>query len=428
MAVALETILRLVILLGILILVHELGHFILAKLVGIRVERFSLGFPPRLFGRKLGETDYCISLVPLGGYVKMSGMIDESMDKDSIKGEPWEFMSKPIYQRFMVIVAGPAMNILLAILIFSAITYFSGLRESLGVAVGKVSSATVAEVTGLQPGDNLLMINQQPVKTWNDVAKLVKKPGMITVTFARNGKTLSSSFASVYLDSVKHSWPPIVGSLQRDFPGMKAGLKEGDRIVAIDGRPIRTWDDLTEIVHASPDKKLTVEWERNGELMKAEIVPKREKFQGQEIGLIGIGNAVLEKPVGLFQSVAHGASYTWWIVGQIGYSVKMIINGEQPFKEAFAGPIMIAKLAKDSAAEGESNFIAFMAFLSLNLGLLNLLPVPVLDGGHLVFLAIEAIIRRPISPKVKLVIQQIGMALIIALMLFVIINDIKRWQ
>ena len=128
MGVFLETGIRLIILLGILIFIHELGHFIFAKLVGIRVERFSLGFPPRLFGKKIGETDYCISLIPLGGYVKMSGMIDESMDKDAIKGEPWEFMSKPIYQRFMVIFAGPAMNILLAILIFGMISYFSGLR------------------------------------------------------------------------------------------------------------------------------------------------------------------------------------------------------------------------------------------------------------------------------------------------------------
>ena len=138
------------------------------------------------------------------------------------------------------------------------------------------------------------------------------------------------------------------------------------------------------------------------------------------------GTRVQEKQINLFQSITYGASYSWQITRLIGQSLNMIITGQQDFKEAFAGPIMIAKLAKDSAREGESNFIAFIAFLSLNLGLLNLLPIPVLDGGHIVFLLIEAIIRRPISPKAKLVIQQIGMALIIALMLFVIINDIRR--
>jgi len=148
-----EAILRLIIGLGILVFVHELGHFILAKLVGIRVDRFSLGFPPRMIGKKIGETDYCISWIPLGGYVKMAGMIDESLDKDAIKGEPWEFMSKPIYQRFLVIFAGPVMNILLAILLFGGIAYIMGLKEPLGVTVGEIKSQKIITETSLQPGD-----------------------------------------------------------------------------------------------------------------------------------------------------------------------------------------------------------------------------------------------------------------------------------
>ena len=422
-----EMIIRLIILLGILIFIHELGHFILAKLVGIRVERFSLGFPPRLFGKKIGETDYCISLTPLGGYVKMSGMIDESMDKDSIKGEPWEFMSKPIYQRFMVIVAGPAMNIVLAILIFAGITYFSGIREGMGVVAGKMSSANVMAVTRLQPGDNITHINDQPVKTWNEVEKLLNKQEEVAVKFDRDGQTYSSKFSSAYFDSMGHTWVPVVGELQRDFPGIRAGLQVGDRITAIDGNQIKTWEDLTAIIHASPGDSLTIEWTRNDQLMSAVIVPRGEKLQGKNMGFIGISYPVVTKEINLVKSIIHGANYAWWITEQIGYSIKMIFTGVLPFKEAFAGPVMIAKIAKDSADQGESSFIAFMALLSLNLGLLNLLPIPVLDGGHIVFLIIEAVIRRPISPKVKLVIQQVGMAIIIALMLFVIINDIKRW-
>jgi len=421
-----EAVIRLIIGLGILVFIHELGHFILAKIVGIRVERFSLGFPPRIIGKKIGDTDYCISGIPLGGYVKMAGMIDESLDKDSIKGEPWEFMSKPIYQRFLVILAGPAMNILLAILLFGTIAYIVGLKESMGVSVGEIESSKIAVETTLQPGDNIISINDQPVKKWSDVELLARKMDNITVTYERDGQTSSTTFLSTYIDSVERTLPPVVGSLQPDFPGIKAGLQIGDRIIAIDGRPIRTWTELTEVIHASAEKQLTIEWVRDGQSMSAEMTPRKEMLQNKEIGLIGISYPILEKKINFFQSMIHGVNYSWHITRLIGYSLNMIITGKQSFKEAFAGPIMIAKLAKDSAREGESNFIAFIAFLSLNLGLLNLLPIPVLDGGHIIFLAIEAVIRRPISPKAKLVIQQIGMALIIALMLFVIINDIRR--
>ncbi|UCE05801.1 MAG: RIP metalloprotease RseP [bacterium] len=424
-----EAVLRLIIGLGILVFVHELGHFILAKLVGIRVDRFSLGFPPRMIGKKIGDTDYCISWIPLGGYVKMAGMIDESLDKDSIKGEPWEFMSKPIYQRFLVILAGPVMNIALAILLFGGIAYIVGLKEPLGVSVGKIESQKIMAETTLQPGDMITSINNQPVKTWADVEPFILKKDDIAVRYERGGQVFEATFLSTYFDSIEKSLPPVVGGLRQDFPGFKAGLQVGDRIVAIDGKPIATWSELTEVIHGSSEDPLTVEWLRDGLTKSAVITPRRENLQGKEIGLIGISYPVQEKEIGLFLSIVYGANYSWQITRLIGYSLKLIITGQQDFKEAFAGPIMIAKLAKDSAREGESNFIAFIAFLSLNLGLLNLLPIPVLDGGHIVFLLIEAIIRRPISPKAKLIIQQIGMALIIALMLFVIINDIRRvWQ
>jgi len=421
-----EALLRLIIGLGILVFIHELGHFILAKLVGIRVERFSLGFPPRIFGKKIGDTDYCVSWIPLGGYVKMAGMIDESLDKDSIKGEPWEFMSKPIYQRFLVILAGPVMNILLAIVVFGAIAFFLGFKEPLGVSIGKIASQNIVNMTKLQPGDMIISINDQPIKTWSEAESFIQTKNEIKVTVDREGQTYTTSFAAALLDSVEKFYPAVIGSLQDDSPANAAGLQIGDRIVAINGNPIKTWTDLTEVIHASPEQKLVIEWERNGQLSSAEIIPRRQKMQGKDIGLIGIGYPVQEKDITIFQAAIYGVTYCWRITGLIGQSIKMIISGEQKIKEAFAGPIMIAKLAKESAREGESNFIAFIAFLSLNLGLLNLLPIPVLDGGHIVFLAIEAVIRRPISPKIKIVVQQIGMVLIIALMLFVIVNDIRR--
>ncbi len=421
-----EYIWRTIIALGILVFVHELGHFILAKLAGIRVDRFSLGFPPRMIGKKIGETDYCISWIPLGGYVKIAGMIDESMDKDSIKGEPWEFMSKPIYQRFLVIFAGPAMNILLAILIYAGIAYMMGLKEPLGVSVGEIKSQQVITATSLQAGDQITSINGQPIKTWTETEPFIQKQKMMTVGLERDGQPLTATFQSVYLDSFEQTWPPVVGSLEEDYPGAKAGLQIGDRILAIDGKPIKTWHELTKIIHSSPEKPLRIEWRRDGDIFSSEITPRPQKIQDKEIGLIGIGFPLQEKDIGLAQSIIHATNSCLYLTTEIGKSLKLIFTFKLPLKDAFAGPIMIAKLAKDSAQEGESNFIAFIAFLSLNLGLLNLLPIPVLDGGHIVFLLIEGIIRRPISPKTKIVIQQIGMALIIAIMLLAIVNDIRR--
>ncbi|MCU0645645.1 MAG: RIP metalloprotease RseP, partial [bacterium] len=236
----------------------------------------------------------------------------------------------------------------------------------------------------------------------------------------------TTRFPAAYVDSIEISLPPVIGSFQEDLPAKNSGLQIGDRIVAINDVPVKTWSELTNIIHDSPGQPLHINWVRNGIPDSTQIVAAKKEIQGKEIGLIGIGYAVLEKDLNFFQAMGHGFNYSWYITQLIGKSIKMIVSGEQKIKEAFAGPIMIAKLAKDSAREGESNFIAFIAFLSLNLGLLNLLPIPVLDGGHIVFLAIEAIIRRPISTKVKLVVQQIGMVLIIALMLFIIYNDIRR--
>ncbi len=335
--------------LGLLIVVHELGHFLIAKLVGIRVERFSIGFPPRLFGKQIGDTDYCVSAVPFGGYVKMSGMIDESMDTDGIKGEPWEFMSKPIWMRSLVIFAGPAFNVLLTVIIFSASVYVTGIAETIG---------------------------------------------------------------------------PIVGQVMKESPAESIGLHEGDIIKAIDGKPIETWNDMVMVIHAASDKELLLEWERNGEQFSSAVTPKLDKIQG--VGLIGISPATEMRDAGIFESIAVGSRSTWNLIELVGRSFGLLFSGQVPFKEGLAGPVRIAQMAGDSAKTGFTNLMVFAAFLSLNLGILNLFPFPVLDGGHLVFLGIEAIIRRPLSVKLKMIVQQVGMAILLALMIFVIFNDFSQ--
>lgn len=335
--------------LGLLIFVHELGHFLFAKLVGIRVERFSLGFPPRLFGKKIGDTDYCISAVPFGGYVKMSGMIDESMDKNSIKGEPWEFMSKPVWMRILVIIAGPAFNVLLAVAIFATSAFIAGVAEPVG---------------------------------------------------------------------------PVVGGVFENMPAKTIGIQQGDVILSIDSKPINTWDDLVAIVHAAPEKSILIEWERDGQHFSGTVTPILDKVQ--DIGLIGIEpKTVLVQP-GIFKAIGMGFTSGWNLTKMVGRSFVLLFTGQVSAREGLAGPLRIAQMAGDSAKSGFGNLLMFAAFLSLNLGILNIMPIPVLDGGHLVFLAIEGIIRKPLSIKFKMVVQQVGMALLIALMVFVIVNDFSH--
>jgi regulator of sigma E protease len=335
--------------LGLLIVIHELGHFLLAKLTGIRVERFSIGFPPRLFGKKIGDTDYCISAVPMGGYVKMSGMIDESMDAGSINGEPYEFMSKPIWVRMLVILAGPLFNVLLAVLIFAASFYITGIAEPVG---------------------------------------------------------------------------PVVGKVVENMPAQTAGLQPGDIVRSIDGKPVSTWEELVALVHAAPEKSITMLLQRGSETLTVQMTPTLEKIQN--IGLVGIEPKTISRKPGLISAAGMGIGSAYRLTILVFKSFAMLFTGQVSLKEGLAGPVRIAQMAGDSAKGGFGSLLMFAAFLSLNLGILNVLPIPVLDGGHLLFLAIEAIIRKPISVKIKLVVQQIGMALLLALMLFVIFNDFSH--
>jgi len=345
-----HTLLPFIFVLGLLIFVHELGHFLAAKLAGIRVERFSLGFPPRIIGKKIGDTDYCISAIPFGGYVKMAGMIDESLDKDGIKGEPDEFMSKPILARMGVMVAGPGMNYLLAVIIFAGIILFTGIAEPVGSVVGGVIPGEPAEEIGLQPGD---------------------------------------------------------------------------RIVSLNGESVDSWDELVRTIHPNKGNKVILTYERNDELFSATVVPRYDKIQG--VGLIGIVPETSIRPAGLFEAIGKAFSMTWDKTKMVGRFLKMLLLREVSVREGVAGPIGIGVIITEATKAGFGSLLWIAAFLSLNLSLINILPIPVLDGGHIVFLGIEAIKRKPLSIKTRLVIQQVGMAFLLALMVFFIFNDIARF-
>ncbi len=345
------TILAFAFVLGVLIFVHELGHFATAKMVGIKVERFSLGFPPRMIGKKIGDTDYCISWLPLGGYVKMAGMIDESLEGE-IKGEPWEFASKPVWQRLIVISAGSIMNLLTAVVILALIAFAMGVP-------GEPQGALVSEVLESKPAETI-------------------------------------------------------------------GLKTGDVIVSINDQLVKTSGDLIKIVNANPGVELPIEWKRENESLASRVTPELE--EEKNVGQIGVrvGNHVVYEEAGFVDSFQAGFSNTYNFTKIILYSLKVIFTGEQSFKDAVGGPIAIAKMAGESAKLGFESLLFFTAILSINLGIINLFPFPVLDGGHLVLLLIEGIRRKPLAIKTTLVIQKVGMAFLLALMIFIIFNDITK--
>jgi len=335
--------------LGILVFIHELGHFLAAKWAGIRVERFSLGFPPRMFGKQIGDTDYCISWIPLGGYVKMAGMIDESFE-DKIEGKPDEFSSKPIWKRAIVIAAGPFMNILLAYALFIGVIYNNGL----------------------------------PVP----------------------------------------SPEAVVGEIEKNSPAAGLNLQPGDRILSVAGKEVGTWEELTKVIHALPDSTIAIVWEREG--ARNESTLKTIFDRERNIGRIGIGPIAVMREVSFGEAVLASGGYSIFLTRQLGNALARIFSGEASVKNELAGPIQIMMFTGDFARQGFGKLLEFMALISLQLGLLNILPIPVLDGGHLVFLGLEAALRRPVSIKVRMVVQQIGMALLLALMVFILVNDASK--
>jgi regulator of sigma E protease len=350
-----QSILAFIVVIGVVVLVHELGHFLAARSVGIRVERFSIGYPPRMIGKKVGDTDYCVSWLPLGGYVKMAGMIDESLDHpEKITGAPDEFMSKNFLQKVLVICAGVIMNFLLACGIYTGVTMVEGVPE-------------------------------------------IKDP--------------------------------VVETVSPGFPAEAAGIEPGDRFIEAGGQPIHTWDDLVAVIHAHPEQPLKIRWERDGQDHEAEVTPRREKSmvdgKVQEVGLIGISPRATFRPAGFVESLESGVILTGRYLGLGLQTIKMLVTGQAGIRD-LGGPVLIAKWSGESARSGMSSLLLFIAFISINIGLINILPIPVLDGGHLAMIVVEGVTRRPISTKIKMGIQQVGMIALLGLMAVIIFNDLGR--
>jgi len=341
------------VLLGILVFVHELGHFIVAKSLGIKVLKFSLGFGPKVIGRKYGETEYLLSAFPLGGYVKMLG--EDSEEELSEAEKPRAYNYQPIWKRFSVVFSGPLFNLCFAVLVFF-----------------------------------LVFMNGVP-----------------------------------YL-------LPEVGEITPGSPAAQQGIMKGDRIMTIDGKKISRWDEMTAIIHNQQGKDLAITADRNGTLLSLTVRPEKKVIKNlfgedKEVGLIGItpsGKTEMSRE-GLNNALSLAVERTWDISVLTLVSIVKLIQRVIP-ADTIGGPILIFQMAGQQASQGAMNFFTFMAVISINLGILNLLPIPVLDGGHILFLGIEAVRRKPLSEKVIMLSQRVGLALLLMLMAFAFYNDIAR--
>ncbi len=436
--------------LAVLIVVHELGHFLAAKYFNVYVERFSVGFGKRLVGKRIGETDYCVCAIPLGGYVSMYGE-DSSKLEDS--GEEFNvpkadlvgrsFADKPAFARAIIIAAGPIANILFTALVFSSL-FMSGFPAYDSI-VGNVTKGSPAYAAGMVEGEKIIQINDKPVQSWNDVALIVSenagKPLYFTMenderlvvtpatTKSQNafGETIDVGTigADVYV-------PPVIGSLSPDFPADKAGLKAGDKILSLDTIPMDTWSDSAAYIRARAGQNVAVSVERNGEVITTSITPQENTITNPDgtevtVGLIGIspmqGNITIN--YSFVEAIKLGIDktieYTELIIVGVGKLITGSVN-----RDTIGGPIMIVQLAADSASSGLVMLLTFMAVISLNLAIFNLLPVPVLDGGHLLIIAVESITRRKLSEKIVGGFQRAGFALLMLLMVFAFYNDLSR--
>jgi len=350
------TVLAMIFVLVVLIFFHELGHYLAARSVGIRVERFYVGF--NLFGlgikKKIGHTEYGLGLIPLGGYVKVAGIVDESMDT-KLTGAEWEFQSKNSLQKVWFMSSGVLANLLLAVVIFASLTLANGVAEA-------------------DPSS-------------------------------------------------------VVGSLAEDYPATEAGIQIGDEITAVNGELVSSWDDLTAIIHARPGESIEVTWVRDGEtfqgIMETRATEALVDDEIKTVGMIGIGPIVTTRPAGFGEAVVNGFALTKrWFVLTVK-SLAMIITGKASLRDV-GGPILIAQLAGQSAQSGFSTLLGFLAIISINLALINILPIPALDGGHITIVLIEAVLRRSLSLRARMVVQQLGVMLLLALVAVIIYNDIMR--
>ena len=445
------TILATIVVLGVLIFVHELGHFWAAKAVGIEVQRFSIGLGPKVFGFTRGETEYVLSAIPLGGYVKMGGMDDEVMERieggavEARQPSPRDFDRKPIWARTLVISAGVIMNMIFAFAAYSFVAARWGIPDYATTRIGRVAvealpagAATLAQV---EPGSRIVRIGEEPVSNWGDlVSGLYGAPtGRVTIELVDPAGTLAIDVPEDdaerrALAAAIDPWVEAgVGMTLPGSPAEQAGLEAGDRITAVAGAPVENWWDLVREIESRPDERVEVSITRAGrDLVRAvNVGGEEERRDGQAVlvGKIGIGPPNPEMTytrASVGEAVVHGYRETVAVSSVIlGFLRDLVTGGISP--RSVGSIVTIGEYSGQAAQAGFDQFLRFMALFSVNLAILNLLPIPVLDGGHLVFLGIEAVRGgRGLTAQQRLAWSNVGFLIIVGIMIWALGNDFLR--
>ena len=426
----LTTLLAFVFLLGVLIFVHELGHYMMAKRIGIRVLTFSLGFGPKLVGFRRGDTDYRISAIPLGGYVKMAGETPE----EPLSGRPDEFLSRSKWERFQVLIMGPAMNIALAIVLTAVVLTFGAqvpAFEDEPAVVGAVAAGSPAAQAGIRPGDLITAVGARRVATWGDVyVRIGAQPNReLPITLIRDGqqlrvpvKTISEGKYDVGEIGVLPNVHPHIVEVTPRKPADRAGLKAGDIVAAVNGETMVFQYQLVQAIRKHPNTRIALAVIRNGKPLDLEATP-----DGDGKIWIRTGDALKMIKPGPLGAIKMSLQKNYEFAGLIYQTIGGLLTRETSPRQLM-GPVAIAQLSGQYAELGWLPYFLLMASISLNLGLLNLLPIPVLDGGHIFIMVIEGVARRDFSTKVKEKMLLAGFVVLMMLMVTVLYNDLTRVQ
>jgi len=434
--------------LGVLVAFHELGHFLAARWVGVKVLKFSLGFGPKLFGRQVGETEYLLSAIPLGGYVKLFG--EDETEAATSEDRRRSFAHQGLWGKVLIVAAGPGFNFILAYLIFAGwlstgAPLFVPTFRDLSADIEALAPSSPAATAGMEVGDRVVSVNGKEISTKTELLDVVAKskgqPLLLEVR--REGQTKPLTVTPVqapgevpagedpfYTIGVEET-PPLVTSVMHGSPASVAGFQAGDRVVGIEGQAIYTWAQMTTQVKEHPQKPLRVEVLRNGQRVALTVTPTAEKVtvngESIEVGKIGIsgpGRSLMRSDTPL-EAVYQGLEATWGWTELTTVGLYKMIVGDISSKN-IGGPLTIANISGEAASQGASSVVFLIAILSINLGVLNLLPIPILDGGHLLFFLIEGILRKPLGERQREVAQQVGLVLLVGIMIFAFWNDLDR--
>ena len=444
------TLVSFVLVIGILILIHEFGHFMVARWCGVGVERFSIGFGPVLVRWRGQETEYCLSAVPMGGYVKMVGEENPLEGGGGPVFDPGKaFAMKPLWARFLIVFAGPGMNFVLAAVIF-AIVFATVGRPVWPALIGRVAEGGPAAAAGLKTGDVVTAVDGRPVSHWEDLERAIagSEGRALTLAVRRDGRAATATVTprrTVVRDPIfrepRDAWElgagsqltPQIGSVNPGSPADKAGLRAGDLVLGVAGQPVFSPDELMQSIQKRAGQTFELTVERDGAPRTLAVTATAVKEKGptgqeQEIGRIGVGivtRVVRYEAYNPVIAVWYGGVRTWDMTVLTAKGLWKIVS-RQIDSSNIGGPIQIAAEAGRQAKEGAASLALFTAIISVNLALLNLLPVPMLDGGHLFFFVLEGIMGRPLSLKKREAAQQLGFVLLMLLMVFALYNDLVR--